>query len=132
MSFAYDVLDEAKVTLDDGTKANELRKLNLFEVSVVPVGANRDTEILAVKTATDALAKAGRVLAGKHIDSLREAQEAIGRVIAAAEATDDQEKASDMGQANDEEPDQVKSEEPRSGSPVDAVLAGISIREKGA
>ena len=96
MSFAYDVLEEGQTVLEDGTKVNELRKLDLFEVSVVPVGANRDTEILAVKTAADALAsvKAGRVLAQKHIDSLRSAQDAIGAVIAAAEATNDQEKAS--------------------------------------
>src|SRR5690606_10922580 len=47
MSFAYDVLDEAPVELENGVKANELRALKLYEVSLVPIGANQDTEILA-------------------------------------------------------------------------------------
>ena len=37
------------VKLDDGTTANELRRLKLYEVSLVPVGANQDTSVLAVK-----------------------------------------------------------------------------------
>ena len=51
---------------------------------------------------TDSLQKAGRVLAQKHIDSLRSAQEAIGVVIAAAEAQEDQEKASGQAEVKDE------------------------------
>jgi HK97 family phage prohead protease len=101
MSFAYDVLESSEVT-EDGEKFVELTKLSLYEVSVVPIGANQSTEILAVKAAEAAsrsLAaqiatgqKEGRVLAAKHIDSLRSAQDAIGAVIEAAEGTD-QEKA---------------------------------------
>lgn len=49
LSFAFDVLDQGEVTLDDGTKANELRELEVFEFSFVPVGANRDTGVAAVK-----------------------------------------------------------------------------------
>lgn len=55
MSFAYDVLDggEAqRARSDDGDDVEhyyELRKLKLYEVSVVPIGANQETEILAVK-----------------------------------------------------------------------------------
>ena len=49
MSFAYDVLDEAPVELEDGTNANELRKLDLFEVSVVLVPANGHAEIIESK-----------------------------------------------------------------------------------
>jgi hypothetical protein len=116
MSFAYDVLESADVTKDAKT-VTELRKLKLYEVSVVPVGANQETEILAVKAATSALIarselKEGRVLAAKHIDSLRSAQEAIGVVIAAAEGTSDEGKASGQHEVNDEEPEAVKSEEP--------------------
>ena len=33
-SFAYDVLDEGKVTLEDGRKANELRKLDIKEIVI--------------------------------------------------------------------------------------------------
>ena len=92
LSFAFDVLDEGAVELEDGTKANELRKLKVYEFSFVPIGANQDTSVVAVKALADGI-KAGRVLAAKHIDSLRSAQEAIGAVIAAAEVEDDQAKA---------------------------------------
>lgn len=114
MSFAYDVVESGQVT-KDGETVTELRKLKLYEVSVVPVGANQETEILAVKSSALALIsgqKEGRVLASKHIDSLRSAQEAIGAVIAAAEGTDeDKAKASGQRATNDEEPAGAKSEE---------------------
>lgn len=48
MSFAYDVLEAAEVKVDDRW-AYELRKLKVHEVSVVPVGANQETALLAVK-----------------------------------------------------------------------------------
>lgn len=113
LSFAYDTLDEKSVTLEDGRKANELQRLKVYEFSFVPIGANQDTSVVAVKALADAVAgefKAGRVLAQKHIDSLRSAQDAIGVVIEAAEATNDQEKASGTRAANDEEPGRAKSE----------------------
>lgn len=113
MSFAYDVIESGQVT-KDGETVTELRKVKLYEVSVVPVGANQETEILAVKSSALALisgAKEGRVLAAKHIDSLRSAQEAIGAVIAAAEGSDDTAKASGQRETNDEEPEAAKSEE---------------------
>ncbi|AXH44388.1 head maturation protease [Arthrobacter phage MargaretKali] len=112
LSFAYDTLESGPVELEDGRKANELRKLKTYEFSFVPIGANQDTSVVAVKALADAVAgeyKAGRVLAQKHIESLRAAQEAIGVVVAAAEATNDQEKASGTPQSNDEEPEEVKS-----------------------
>lgn len=115
LSFAFDVLDSGPVELEGGFKANELRKLKVYEHSFVPIGANQDTSVVAVKALADGLIegrKAGRVLAAKHIDSLRQAQEAIGAVVAAAEATD-QEKASGTPEAKDEEPPAAKSEEPK-------------------
>jgi HK97 family phage prohead protease len=131
MSYAYDVVDGGNGTVG-GEDVYELRDLKLYEVSVVTIGANQETEVLAVKSAAEALvseAKAGRVLAQKHIDSLRNAQEAIGAVIAAAEA--DQEKdAQPAGPAKSEEPEAAKDEEPTSTSPVDHYLAVISIQER--
>lgn len=50
-SFAYDTIDCATVTLDDGTKANELRELEIFEISAVLVPANGFAEVLDVKGA---------------------------------------------------------------------------------
>lgn len=134
LSFAFDVLEEGAVELKDGRKANELRKLKVYEFSFVPIGANQDTSVVAVKALADAAVaeygKAGRVLAAKHIDSLRSAQEAIGDVIKAAEANDQEPKANDSGRANDEEPQRAKSEEPRPEPSADDVLAVISIEER--
>ena len=50
MSFAYDVVKQAEV--DGGPYEGghmELQELKIHEVSVVPVGANQETELLAVK-----------------------------------------------------------------------------------
>lgn len=130
MSFAFDVLDSGKTEVD-GEKANELRELQLYEVSVVPVGANQETEILSVKAQAAALArgvKEGRVLAAKHIDSLRKAQEAIGEVIAAAEAVN-----SETGKASPEldslssEDQQVKEQEQVKGGHAAAVTAYLKL-----
>lgn len=128
LSFAYDTLDEGSVELEDGTKANELRRLKVYEFSFVPVGANQDTSVVAVKALADATVdavKAGRVLSAKHIDSLRTAQDAIGAVIAAAESTNDESKASGHTEVKAEEPATVKAEEPRVNPSVDAKSAHI-------
>lgn len=49
LSFAYDTLDSAPVVLADGTRANELRELKLYEVSLVPIPANQLTEVIEAK-----------------------------------------------------------------------------------
>ena len=49
LSFAYDTLDAAPVVLADGTRANELRELKLYEVSLVPIPANELTEVIEAK-----------------------------------------------------------------------------------
>ena len=121
MSFAYDVLDAAPGKSGD-LDVVELRALKLHEVSVVPIGANQETEILAVKAAAEAL-KEGRVLATKHIDSLRTARDAISAVIAAAEQTEEG-KASGAGPAKDAK----APEEPSRKSPtVDSVAVTLSL-----
>jgi uncharacterized protein len=114
MSFAYDVVEGAAVT-KDGESYFELQQLDLYEVSVVPIGANQETEILAVKAAAQALmdgAKVGKVLAAKHLDSLRNARDAIAGVIDAATADqDDTEKAAGTGPASTSaDPDGAKSD----------------------
>ena len=49
-SFAYDTIDSATVTLEDGTKANELRELDIFEISAVLVPANSFAEVIDIKS----------------------------------------------------------------------------------
>ena len=50
-SFAYAVEDAAPVELEDGTKANELRKLTIYEGSLVQIPANQFAEVVEVKDA---------------------------------------------------------------------------------
>ena len=49
-SFAFDIEEAGLVTLEDGTKANELRKLNLYEVSIVPIPANQNAVVTDIKS----------------------------------------------------------------------------------
>lgn len=103
MSFAYDVIDAGQET-QDGQTVNLLKALKLYEVSIVPYGANAETEILAVKSNAAALAagvKSGRVLAARHLTSLQEAVKAVQGVIDAASDGDDDEKAAGQGQAHE-------------------------------
>lgn len=103
LSFAYDVLESGDVEVpkaDTGDKivARELRKMKLYEISIVPVGANQDTEVLAVKANADAL-KAGRSISTKNLEQLKAARSAIDSVITASEAdvpNDDTPKASQL------------------------------------
>lgn len=135
MSFAYDVVDGAMAERD-GEQVFELRELKLYEVSVVTVGANQETEILAVKQAAEladrmsASIKAGRVLSAKNEGEIRSAHEALSRVLSVLDSTPvDEQKASEPGpsrQANDAqtkaEPAEVDAEEsPREATPAPCV-----------
>lgn len=83
-SFAFDVRDNGTVTLEDGTKANELRDLELFEISCVCVPANDDAGIVAVKANVpeEPEVKSGRRNSAKDADRLQQiiqlAQECLG------------------------------------------------------
>lgn len=114
MSFAFDT-EASKRAVVDGVDVNELLDLTLYEVSVVPLGANQETEILAVKHGL----KAGRVLSSKNETALRAALEKldagateIKNVLAAIGEAEDEGKASGSEPAKaDEEPEGVKSAE---------------------
>lgn len=123
LSFAFDVEDEGPVELEDGTKANELRKLKVYEASFVPVGANQDTGIASIKSRF-VQSKSGRVLSQKTAETLADIAEQmivqakrIKDFLSEATARSDEEenddaKASAEGKAKNEEPDEAKSEEP--------------------
>ena len=106
-SFAYDVLEAAPVELEDGTKANELRNLELFEISCVCVPANDDAGIVAVKAnVTDV--KAGRRNSKKDADAIREAITLLQGVLGELDGADEPEDGEDEAKANGapEEPEQ--------------------------
>lgn len=49
MSFAYDVVEDGQIELEDGRKAHVLRKVDLYECSIVTVPANPAAQITDVK-----------------------------------------------------------------------------------
>lgn len=125
MSFAYDVLDAVEVEQkadddeDETRDVIELRELKLYEVSVVTIGANQETEVLAVKHNADALvagAKAGRTLSAKNETALRDARDAIDSVLASLDddtAKSDQQVGT-QDQERTEEPETAKGRNPES------------------
>lgn len=110
MSFAYDILEAGWVEkTEDGQKISyyELRKLRIHEISIVPVGANQETEILAVKSARDAAIAAltdGRPKADEAVPAPNESKTA-----------EDQGTADEPSDAKTEEPSGAKAEEPTTG-----------------
>ena len=112
-SFAYDVLDEGQVELEDGRKANELRKLSIHEVSLVMYPANPDTSVVEVKSA----GKSGRRNSKADEEALKEAVELLSEAISKINslmADDDKPeedtdaKSEELDTANDEEQKRLK------------------------
>jgi HK97 family phage prohead protease len=131
MSFAYDVVRGGPATRD-GVDVFEIHEVKLYEVSLVLIGANQETSILAVKAAAEAVAggvKEGRVLSAKHVDSLRNARDSIDAVLSAAEPITEQEKASGNGApVKDEAAAGRKSEDPAP-NPSARTLTGLLALE---
>jgi len=80
-SFAYDVVEQADVTLEDGRKANELRKLNLHEVSLVMYPANPDTSVIDVKSGRRNSAKDAKSL-GEIAEAAKQIQSIVNSLLA--------------------------------------------------
>lgn len=148
-SFAYDVVDAADV---DGV--NELRELKLYEVGPTPIGANDQTELLAVKRWAEELVvdpgdyvhlKLGRTISAKNESALRDAVDglvaatkAIKNVLASiggGDSTDDGKanhpsEASGAAPVNAEEPPTgAKAEEPNRHTSVETWVAHINLSE---
>lgn len=108
-SFAYDIIDEGTVTLEDGRKANELRELDIFEISCVLVPAN------GTATVTDI--KAGRRNSKSDEEAIRQAITLLQGVL----DNEDPEDGEDNAKAN------TAVEEPEQSNPKkDALLATIN------
>ena len=83
-SFAFDVKDWGEVELEDGTKANELRALDIYEVSLVQIPANQNAQVIEVKCQGCQAQKSGRrnskadeVLLRETLDKVRDAIEEL-------------------------------------------------------
>lgn len=101
-SFAYDTLDWAPIELEDGRKANELRELDLFEISCVTVPANSDATVTEVKAADEV--KSGRRNSAKDLDTMAEIEshlkEAMNGLARLKETVDDTGEGKDDAKAN--------------------------------
>ena len=107
-SFAYDVLDQSSVTLENGTKANELRELDIHEISCVCVPANDTAEVIDVK--------AGRRNSKSDEDKIKQAITLLQSVV----DTEEEPKGEDEPKAN------PAGEEPKASNPErDALLKYI-------
>lgn len=120
-SFAYNVIDEGQVTLEDGTKANELRELDIFEITACLIPANSFAEVTAVKC-SDCVEvhldeKSGKRNSKSDEDVLRQAISLLQSLL--DEATDDSSedvtpaensKEANADQKAEEQPDAVNGE----------------------
>lgn len=130
MSFAYDILDGgwSKRTKADGTEEEfyELRRLKLHEVSLVPVGANQETEILTVK----ALRSLDRLEPGDITDALKAdllpVHEALGKLLNIGGTTHD-ESAGVKDPSKGEEPETANLSKASLGAPVNLLAAELSL-----
>lgn len=80
MSFAFEVEDFADAKSDELGYHTELRKLKIFEVSVVQVGANQATELLDVKAQLSDFETTGS-LPSKVSEKLIKAQELLESAV---------------------------------------------------
>ena len=118
-SFAFDVRENGMITLEDGVKANELRDLELFEISCVCVPANDDAGVVAVKS-TEPEEKSGRRNSKSDADKLEQAISLIRDVLGQLDDTDESEDGEDEAKAN------AAAEEPEQSNPrKDNLLAYI-------
>lgn len=110
MSFGFATV-KATDAERDGRYVRQLDEVKLFEVSVVPVGANPDTEVIAVRAAASSLAmqaKAGRTFSTKNEEKVRTA---VTDLRAAADSLESMLPASDEAGVSgdpDDEDDQDK------------------------
>ena len=137
-SFAYEVLDGATVELGDGQQAYELRKMNLFEVSLVQIPANQRAVVTGVKEAPakditeikEALSgevvatidmneaalalKSGRRNSKADADELRRIREMADQIMTTVDGLlADEQDDTDTDEAKAKEPSGANAEEPK-------------------
>lgn len=127
MSFMYEVQDGERITpVVDGKSAWDesyysLKELKLYEVSVVHIGANQETSILDVKTASDPRVKAGKALSAKTESALRSAVEKFETGLASLKAV-----LPEPDEPDEDEPDEPEGDEGKSDDEAKASVAAVS------
>ena len=91
-SFAYDVLEAGPTEIEEGVKAYELKKLDLFEISIVPIPANQNAVVTDVKS--------GKRNSKKDADAIKQAITLLQGVLGELEEAEDPEDGEDGAKAN--------------------------------
>lgn len=102
-SFAYDILNQAPVELEGGVKANELRELDLHEISCVCVPANDDARVVDVK--------AGRRNSKSDAEILKQIRSLVDQLLE-DEVEDTNDEGKDDAKANGSAPEEQKQSNP--------------------
>lgn len=130
-SFAYQVLDGKQVELDGGIQAFELRKLDLFEVSLVQIPANQRAVVTDVKDATaetkdaeTATAEPVEVKSGRR-NSKADADE-LRRVLELADQITTTVRGLLADEQDEPETDEPKPEEPNAANGEEAKDDGLA------
>lgn len=131
-SFAYDILEDGMVTLDDGFNAHELREVDIFEISCVLVPANDDAGVVSVKN-DEPEKKSGRRNSAADEAAIREAIEALGKATETLEAVlgeFDDKPAEEPEGGEDEPEDNAAAEDQKASNPEkEALLSYIKGME---
>ena len=131
-SFAYDILEDGIVTLDDGVQAHELREVDIFEISCVLVPANDDAGVVSVKN-DEPETKSGRRNSAADEAAIREAIEALGKATETLEAVlgeFDDKPAEEPEGGEDEPEDNAAAEDQKASNPEkEALLSYIKGME---
>ena len=131
-SFAYDILEDGIVTLDDGVQAHELREVDIFEISCVLVPANDDAGVVSVKN-DEPEKKSGRRNSAADEAAIREAIEALGKATETLEAVlgeFDDKPAEEPEGGEDEPEDNAAAEDQKASNPEkEALLSYIKGME---
>lgn len=111
-SFAYQVLDAGTVELESGIEAYELRKLDLFEVSLVQIPANQHAEVTEVKSGQPEV-KAGRRNSKADEDELRRILDMANQIETIVQSLigDEQDEPDPEPENKPEEPEEAKGED---------------------
>ncbi|MBQ9004081.1 MAG: HK97 family phage prohead protease [Eggerthellaceae bacterium] len=114
-SFAFDILDQCEIKLEDGRKANELCKLDIFEVSLVQIPANQHAEVTDVKEDrlaqvrkfAETMEKSGRRNSKADEDELKRIADSAQQIIEVVNGLIDE------VEKPEEEDEQANAEEPK-------------------
>lgn len=127
MSIGFLAQETAWVKSDgDQYSHREIRKIRLFEVSLVTMAANQQCEVDEVK-ALAAEVKAGRALSAANEELLRTAADAIGKVLSSLDepSGDDEEESDEDGSVDETDGSDGKSADGRAEARA-AEIAGLA------